>query len=517
MRVTDNMMLSASLSAMQAQQQALMLAQSQSSSGQRIQKPSDDAAGSYRNLLFGSDLTSVQSLQNTTNLASQRLTQGGTAVGVVQNSMEQAYELAMQFSQGTAASNAPETLKSSASSAMALYQDIVSAANTEMNGVPLFGGGRTSAPFDATQNPPGTSLCTTAVQVQSSGATALTPAPSGFAASVADSFQAPGVGPSTAYQIAPSTTVVGGYDVTVNGVAQTPPVMPTQQAGSSSSLDLGNGITFNLGGQLSAGDSVSFNVVPNGAHFQATPAQLSVPVDGVATPSTVDASTAFSAQVAPDATLTGIPLSVQVTYQASNGTYDVDVNGVPQIGLQPQDTDPPSLNLGNGLTFNLVGQPQSGDVYYFEVVPSYQGGSADCPIHVGPGQTLPGNVTGAELVNGSGTLSNNVNLLGAVTALRGALLRGDANEVTLQLNRLTAGQTQASNLQATTGVRATQVTAAASTLSTDQLNLQTLKTNNSEADMFDVVSRLTQATNSLQMLTSVERTVSSVSLLNFLQ
>ena len=406
MRVTDNMMFSAGMTAMQNQQQILMQAQSQSSSGMRIEKPSDDPSGAYRNLLYSSDLSSVQSLQKTTDLASQRLSQGDTAIGVVQNSMEQAYELAMQFSYGTAGNN-PDILKSSASSALSLYQNIVTAANTSMNGIPLFGGGRTGTPFDETH------LVATPVQVQSNGTGPLSSAPSGFVASVGD-FQAPANQPvgkvTTEYQIAPSAVVTGGYDVTINGVAQAVPVMPTAapQAGMPDILDLGNGVTYSLGGApLAAGTALAFTVVPDGAHFKATPSQLLV---GGA-PATVDVSTAFSAQVAPGSAPAGMPLGVKVAYQASSNSYDVDINGVPQTALQPKDGNPPYLDLGNGVTLNLVGKPKVGDVFYFEVVPGYQGGQEDRPIQVASGQTLPGNVSGAELVEGKGSLGNNINIL----------------------------------------------------------------------------------------------------------
>ncbi|MEO5362010.1 MAG: hypothetical protein H7838_00070 [Magnetococcus sp. DMHC-8] len=512
MRVTSNMMFSAGMTAMQAQQQELMQSQLQSASGLRIQKPSDDPTGAFRDLLFASDLSSVQSLKRTTDLASQRLQTADKSIGIVHDSMMQAYELAMQFAPGTSA-NDPQVLKGAAISALAIYQNIMTVANMEMDGVPLFGGGRTITPFD------GDHLAATSVRVQTRGTGPIQTAPVGLAATVDDTFQVPvgqsGIG--TTYAVTPSTGTPGGYDVTVNGQVL-PPILPSARADGSRYLSLGNGVTFNLGGTTSEGDVLSFSVVPDGTRFKTTQTQLQA--EGATTPSTVNVTTRFSAQVDPQRKLADLPMSIRVAYAATAGTYSVDINGTPMAPLMANAAapgQPAMLDLGNGITVNLVGLPQDGDVLYFEVVPAYQGGKMDRPIQVGGGNTLPGNVTGAELVEGSGTVGRSINILGALAALRGALLRGDSNEVGVQLNRLDTGRGQTSDFQSLTGVRSTQVDATASIVATDEVSLQTLKATNAEADMFEVVSRLQKATQTMQMLTSTERTVLNLSLLDFIR
>ncbi len=508
MRVTNDMMFSAGMSAMQTQQQELMQAQLQSSSGQRIQKPSDDPVGAFRDVLFSSDLSAVQSLKNTTGLASQRLQSADTNIGTVQDSMLQAYELGMQFSPGTSGSD-PQVVKGAAMSALSIYQNILSVANLEMGGVPLFGGGRTTTPFDNSH------LTATNVRVQTQGTGPEAAAPSGFEATIGDTFTGT-PGQTDAYTITPSAATAGEYDVQLNGQ-----LLPGPQGGSfqttNGTLDLGNGITVNMGGTLLQGGTLSFNVLSEGARFTATPVQLT---GSGGTVSTVDVTQAFSAQVAPGTTLVGgIPLSIKATYSASTGRYSVDINGKPLSPLQPVPATsgrPAYLDLGNGITLNLVGQPKDGDALYCEIVPAYQGGMTDRPVQVAGGKTLPGNVTGDELVQGGGSIGKKINILGSVTALYGAMMRGDSAEVGVQLSQLEAGRAQTSDFQSLTGVRSTQMNATATTVATEETSLQTLKANNADADMFDVASRLQKASQTLQMLTTAERQVLSVSLLNFM-
>ncbi|MEO5339748.1 MAG: hypothetical protein H7837_04395 [Magnetococcus sp. MYC-9] len=513
MRVTTNMMFSAGMTAMQTQQQEILQAQAESTSGMRIQKPSDDPSGSFRHLLFSSDLSAIQSLKRTTDLATQRLEHGDTSLGTVHNNLMQAYELAMQFSHGTAG-NDPAILRGSSTSALAIYQNILTVANTEMDGVPLFGGGRTVTPFDESH------LTATSVRVQSNGAGSLAEAPKGFVAHVADGFVVPDgqEGVKTLYKITPSLTETGSFDVTINGVNQDVPVSPIDRVGAPPLLDLGNGVTFDLGAPMQKGDAISFTVVPDGNRFQAMPTQLSLDETGAVSP--VDVNTGFSAQVAKDARFEDLPLSIKVSYLSGTGEYAVNVNGIDWAPLKPVEAvpgRPAYLDFSNGITLNLVDRPQNGDVFYFEVVPAYQGGRADRPIQVTGGKSLPGNVTAGEWLVGHGPLGQGVNLLGAAAALRGAMLRGDSAEVAVQLDRLNAGRSQVSDFQSETGVRSTQMAMTASILATDETSLQTLKATNSEADLFDVLSRLQKATQTMQMLTTTERQVLNLSLIDFIR
>ncbi|HIJ84887.1 MAG TPA: hypothetical protein HPQ00_11900, partial [Magnetococcales bacterium] len=133
------------------------------------------------------------------------------------------------------------------------------------------------------------------------------------------------------------------------------------------------------------------------------------------------------------------------------------------------------------------------------------------------GQTLPGNVNAQELLEGTGSVGRNVNVLGAVASLRGALLRADPDEVSFLLGRLQEGRAQVSDLQAVTGVRVTQVDAVGKTLEIDELALEEAKATNVEADILEVMSTLEQTTQAMQVMTISERQILNTSLIDFIR
>ncbi|MEO5327507.1 MAG: hypothetical protein H7829_04605 [Magnetococcus sp. THC-1_WYH] len=396
MRVTQNMMFKSGTGALQAQQQDIQKIQESSLSGNRTNRPSDDPTGIYRHMLFSADLTGVQSLKKTTAFASERLNLADSHVNQVYERLLDGKDLAMKMANSSVGGD-PEIMKATAEEAKAIYQQILSSANAELDEIPIFGGSRTRAPFDAQH------LQATSVQVRANGRGPHAPAKTGITASVADNHS-----------------------------------------------------------------------------------------------------------------VTDLPLSVKVTYLASSGQYEADINGIKSLAQNPVGT-PPVLDLGRGVKMTLGAQPNVGDVYYFEVVPKYQGGAADRPTKVLNGQTLPGVVSGKELLEGSGPIGRNVNVLGAVAALRGALLRSDPDEVSFQLNRLQEAGAQVSDLQAVTGVRVTQVDAVGSTLEIDEQALQTAKATNVEADILEVMSRLEQTTQAMQVMTISERQVLNTSLIDFIR
>lgn len=408
MRVTNNLMFKSGAAAMQAQQQGLQKIQESSMSGNRVNRPSDDPVGIYRHVLFSSDLTGVQSLKKTTEFASQRLNLADANVDQIKQRMLDGKDLALKMSNSSLLGN-PDIMKASAEEATAIYQDILKGVNAELDGVPLFGGGRTRLPYDSKN------LQTTDVRVRTNGRGPFNPAPAEITASIDDSHS-----------------------------------------------------------------------------------------------------------------VTDLPQSVKVTYRSATKEYGVSINGGKEVTVVPAEVstgDPGvkklQLDIGGGVRLNMgsVNNPKlnPGDVLFFEVVPKYQGGAADRPTKVLNGKTLPGNVSGKELLEGVGSVGRNVNVLGAIAALRGALLRADPDEVSFQLHRLQEGGAQVSDLQAVTGVRVTQVDAVGKTLENDEYALQQAKATNVEADVLGVVSSLEQATQAMQVMTISQRQVLNTSLIDFIR
>ncbi len=395
MRVTNSLMFKSGAVAMQAQQQDLLKVQEQSLTGNRTNKPSDDPSGIYRHMIFSADLSGVQSLQKTTQFAAERLTLAESHMSHIHDTLLNAQDLVLKLGESMVGGN-PTVLTAAAQDPLSWYQDIMHSTNTEIDEVPLFGGGKLRSPYDPTN------LMATTVRQQVGGKGTLVPVTTGFVGSV-------------------------------------------------------------------------------------TPG--SVPAD--------------------------MPLSVQISYQATTKQYVADINGVKQ---PPASLDANGqLDLGNGVQFTVTGTPNTADVFYFEVVPKYQGGAEDRPVRVQQGGALPGNVTGKELLEGSGYYGRGVNVLGSMAALRGALLRADPNEVALQLTRVQEGRAQVSDLQGVTGIRNMQVQAVSATLEADATTLTQVKADNVEVDLFQVLSDMERSTQAMQVMTATQRQILNTSLVDFIR
>ena len=539
MRVTSNMMFSAGVGALQTQQQEMMRVQEQSSTGMKINRPSDDPSGAFRHLLFSADLSGVQSLKRTSDLAAQRLFMGDGKIAGMHESMLQAQDLVMRFAH-TSVGGDTTLLKNFATDAQALYDTVLLAANSEIDGVPVFGGGRTDAPFDPSH------LMATSVRLQPHGEGPLSAAPAWHASSVRvtdEGFQVPFDQEDVVPTDIKISVIAGEYWVDINTVRESSPISVTEDTEEAEEtvgtpyLDLGNGLLFDLPKTPREGDTFSFSMVPEGDGFKSSPVEwrggggstsvtvngefstpceqeeegptsyrvsvsggtYAVDVNGVrqeasptltqeqggvpfldlgngvllnlgATPKDGDVfvfdvepfdegprSTqvrlnrsgevedhsevyaGFVAHVADGATVPDLPLSVKVAYLASSQKYAVNINGIDQEPQKPSEGPPRFLDLGNGVTLDLVGKPSVGDVFYFEVVPAYRGGAEDRPVQITHQKTLMGNVTGAELLEGDGPSGRKINILGALAALRGAMLRTDPTEVAVQLDRIREG------------------------------------------------------------------------------
>ncbi|MBF0124000.1 MAG: hypothetical protein HQL60_01535 [Magnetococcales bacterium] len=217
-----------------------------------------------------------------------------------------------------------------------------------------------------------------------------------------------------------------------------------------------------------------------------------------------------------------VPASVKITYHSPT-SIDVFIDGERQT---PVENGEGTWDIGRGITLTLPrpsekpedgGAFTDGDQFFFEIVPAYKGGVADRTLQIAGGQEFAGNITGAELIEGKGPLGRNVNLFGVAAGLRGALLRQDGDEVNAWLGQILEGASQASDLQVVTGVRTAQMEAMRDSLDADQLALEEYKATNVNVDVFEVFSRMEQATQAMQYMTATERQVLNTSLLDFLK
>nr|CRH07713.1 Putative Flagellar hook-associated protein 3 (flgL) [Candidatus Magnetococcus massalia] len=401
LRVTQASMYTNTVNALQSQYNTLGSIQEQSTSGSRVNRPSEDPSATYRDLLFGTQLSEVDSLVRTTDLAAQRMQMAETNLGVMEQKMLDAQQMVLIYGNNYQEGQ-PSVYQAASREALALYEDIFSSANAKLDGVPLFSGANTDVPFDESV------LTTTSVKKRAD----------------------------------------------------------------------------NSGSFVSAGSDFS-------AALNGTPSD--------------------------------IPLSARIIYRTTDdaGTalatpqYQVDVNGET---LGPFDSTgfPQEIDLGNGTTFTAGSEPADKDAFYFEVVPDYQGGDADREVRIADNQRLDGNVTGAEIIEGTGN-GRDENLFGSLAGLRGALLRADSEEVSAWLTPVQEGRAQVQDLQAITGVRTVLMESVNDSLELDSDTLQTSKAINVDVDAFEIYSRLQQTSQSMQMMAVSERQVLDTSLLDFIR
>lgn len=502
MRVTSNLMFNSGMTALQNKQQELMNVQEKSLTGNRMNRPSDDPTSVYRHLLFSSDLSGVKSLKKNTEFASQRVALADDQISQVHERMLEAQDLVMKMSSSSVGGQ-PQIMIAAAEEAEAMYQEVMSNINTELDEVPIFGGGRTRIPYQNDLLEP------TKVRVQANGEGGLSFSDPGVRAKLADDHSLKDIPLSVKVNYLASK---GKYEVNINGVnhqslleasATVPPV-----------IDLGNGLSFELG------------------TYVATPIEVQTAGQGALAP----ADAGYQAKFASNHTLTdaSTPMPVSISYAAATQEFTATVAGKVQEPVKASADTPPIIALGKGLTLEIGATPTDGDVfsfnvdvdsktpdvgdsYYFEVVAKYQGGPQDRPVRIMNGATLPGNSTAKEVLEGTGSTGRNVNILGALAALRGALLRADPTEVAVQLNRIQEGRAQVSDLQAISGIRVTQVDAVNNTLALDEASIMEMKATNVEADLVEVLSNLEQTSQAMQVMTITERQVLNTSLIDFIR
>lgn len=137
MRITNNLTLMRSLGTVQRGLSEVADAQNKVSTGQRINRPSDDPATASRVLATDSDLRALTQYGRNISAARERLSVEETALDQVSGILERARELA--YGQSGANANA-QTRSVTADEVDELYRQVVQIANTQSGDAYVFGG-----------------------------------------------------------------------------------------------------------------------------------------------------------------------------------------------------------------------------------------------------------------------------------------------------------------------------------------------------------------------------------------
>ncbi len=149
-RITQQMMVSRVLRNLSLQNRRILGLQEQMSTGQTVNRPSDNPMAARRAVDAQSVL--AQNRQYITNISSisPYLTETETAITTVENFRQRAYELTLQGLSGT---NGQTQRNQIALEINSILEDVLSQSNYNSNGRYVFGGTRTSTvPFTATRD-----------------------------------------------------------------------------------------------------------------------------------------------------------------------------------------------------------------------------------------------------------------------------------------------------------------------------------------------------------------------------
>jgi flagellar hook-associated protein 3 FlgL len=140
-RITDNMLTSASLADIQASQSRAFDAQQQVSSGKRINHAADDADGAARAVRLRGELAGIQRQSQNADAATSWLSATESSLGEVSSILQRVRELAVQAGNGTLSAS---DRKGIADELDQLVESVRDQANTTLDGRQLFAGAQTT-------------------------------------------------------------------------------------------------------------------------------------------------------------------------------------------------------------------------------------------------------------------------------------------------------------------------------------------------------------------------------------
>jgi len=148
MRVTSNLLVRDQLNALQTTAQAMAKAQARLTTGKRITTASDDPVGSRDVMVADGRLRAITQYRRGLETAKSRLGMQDLVLNQVSSVLTRAQELAVSAATDTIDATARATIQKEVE---VLFNELVSLANTSLEGEYLFGGHRaTERPFEVT-------------------------------------------------------------------------------------------------------------------------------------------------------------------------------------------------------------------------------------------------------------------------------------------------------------------------------------------------------------------------------
>lgn len=144
---------------------------------------------------------------------------------------------------------------------------------------------------------------------------------------------------------------------------------------------------------------------------------------------------------------------------------------------------------------------------------NYQGDTGSVKLEIGPGETVPVNLNGADLFQGAG---GGLNVFQLLSDIQTDLMAGNSSQVTAQLDNLEAASQQISGYRGQMGNIAQRVEGAQMHQEDVRIDMQQILSNYEDADLLATLASLTQQETALQAALKITSEVSKLSIMDYL-
>jgi len=252
------------------------------------------------------------------------------------------------------------------------------------------------------------------------------------------------------------------------------------------------------------------------------------PFSAVENPATIDdpvsaGDNVYAGAVSKGGAYTGLSNKTYVVKIVQGGdlgaaTYRISSDGGKNWGAVNGDLDAGTITLGDGIALTFPsGTFAKNDLFSVRAYAPgyYQGDDENLSMTINRGTNLTFNISGAEVFTAAG--SNGVDVFKTLNDLKDALSDNDVQGISGQLDNLKNAQNQVTLNQSFCGTKANHLEVVKNSLADFDAKLNDLLSVAQDADLADLVTRLSMKEIALQASYSMAAKIRETTILNFLK
>jgi flagellar hook-associated protein 3 FlgL len=202
----------------------------------------------------------------------------------------------------------------------------------------------------------------------------------------------------------------------------------------------------------------------------------------------------------------------------SAATYQISSDGGKNWGAEMADLDTGTITLGDGITLTFPsGTFTKNDLFSVRAYAPgyYQGDDKSLSMTISRGTNFTYNITGEEAFTSAG--SNGVDVFKTLNDLKDALNSNNIQGISGQLDNLKSAQNQVTLNQSFCGTKANHIEVVKNSLADFDAKLNDLLSVAQDADLADLITRLSMKEIALQASYSMAAKIRETTILNFLK